>query len=363
MEKERKVKKLALVAVIVAVLGMTIAFAALSQTLTINGTANMEESWWGITFSSLGAPKLIGTASIDTVPTISNESTEITNIGVTLKKPGDEVRYTATIYNEGNINAEVASIEMPTLTDAQKEIFDFSVIYENDGKEVSVGDVFPGYSSLDDQTCESCEQNVIIKIRFKDITDASLLPEEAQSITLSYKLNFIQSDSSALHHVGDTLFGIELSNGQTPVVTGNATATNPTLVGNMITGYKVMFSSDNDTAKYTFDITNTGIQTVTINSQIIGYASGFNDCNNKSITSYPDCSIFDFNNSSDVTNIDLSELRNYQLKSKLVGSDGSNKIPANTTKTFTLTTVHDESGLSIDRTLPAVIGDISIVPE
>ena len=38
MEKERKIKVLSIVALIVAVLGLTVAFAALSQTLTINGT-------------------------------------------------------------------------------------------------------------------------------------------------------------------------------------------------------------------------------------------------------------------------------------------------------------------------------------
>ena len=37
MEKERKIKALILVALVVAVIGLTVAFAALSQTLTING--------------------------------------------------------------------------------------------------------------------------------------------------------------------------------------------------------------------------------------------------------------------------------------------------------------------------------------
>ena len=42
MEKERKIKLLSLCVLIVAVLGLTIAFAALSQTLTINGSATAE---------------------------------------------------------------------------------------------------------------------------------------------------------------------------------------------------------------------------------------------------------------------------------------------------------------------------------
>ena len=35
MEKERRIRKLTVVALVVAVLGLTVAFAALSQTLTI----------------------------------------------------------------------------------------------------------------------------------------------------------------------------------------------------------------------------------------------------------------------------------------------------------------------------------------
>ena len=140
MEKERKVKKLALVAVIVAVLGMTIAFAALSQTLTINGTANMEEATWDIEFGNISDPILIGSAKTDypydtateknksgkqKTAIVSDDWTEISDIRAILKKPGDEVRYTTILGNYGTIDAEIASIEMPSLTDAQKEIFDF----------------------------------------------------------------------------------------------------------------------------------------------------------------------------------------------------------------------------------------------
>ena len=39
MEKTRKIKIISLCALLVAVLGLTVAFASLSQTLTINGSA------------------------------------------------------------------------------------------------------------------------------------------------------------------------------------------------------------------------------------------------------------------------------------------------------------------------------------
>lgn len=50
MEKERKIKVLSLFAMIVAVLGLTVAFAAMSTTLKINGTATLDASFLGYSF-------------------------------------------------------------------------------------------------------------------------------------------------------------------------------------------------------------------------------------------------------------------------------------------------------------------------
>ena len=55
MEKQRKIKVMSVVALIVAVLGLTVAFAALSQTLTINGTANVDAASWDIHFETISS--------------------------------------------------------------------------------------------------------------------------------------------------------------------------------------------------------------------------------------------------------------------------------------------------------------------
>ena len=52
MEKERKIKVLSVAALLVAVLGLTVAFAALSQTLTINGSATVNTASWDIHFKN-----------------------------------------------------------------------------------------------------------------------------------------------------------------------------------------------------------------------------------------------------------------------------------------------------------------------
>lgn len=110
MEKERRVKVLSLVALIVAVLGLTVAFAALSQTLTINGSANMDTATWDIHIENLKVGTIIGDAQVITEPTISSDGKSIENFKVSLTKPGDYVSYTFDFVNNGTIDAENTNI-------------------------------------------------------------------------------------------------------------------------------------------------------------------------------------------------------------------------------------------------------------
>ena len=108
MEKERRVKALAIVVLVIAVLGLTIAFAALSQTLTINGSAKLDASKWGLKFDNLvlasGNEYVEGTATIKT-----DDNTVIENMNVRLTTPGDKVVYTVDLYtNKFNPLAMVA---------------------------------------------------------------------------------------------------------------------------------------------------------------------------------------------------------------------------------------------------------------
>ena len=110
MEKERRVKVLSLAALIVAVLGLTVAFAALSQTLTINGSANVDAATWDIHIENLEVERIIGDANVISEPTISSDGKSIENFKVSLTKPGDYVSYTFDFVNNGTIDAAKPTI-------------------------------------------------------------------------------------------------------------------------------------------------------------------------------------------------------------------------------------------------------------
>jgi len=110
VEKERRVKLLSLVALIVAVLGLTVAFAALSQTLTINGSASVDAAEWDIHLENLRRTRVDGSAEVISEPVISSDGKSIKGLNVSLKKPGDYVRYDFNFVNAGTIDAKINRI-------------------------------------------------------------------------------------------------------------------------------------------------------------------------------------------------------------------------------------------------------------
>ncbi len=192
MEKERRIKTLSLVALVIAVIGLTIAFAALSTTLSINGSATLDASKWGIKFENLTDGVITGDASINDKAIIEDDLVTISKINVSLSNPGDAVTYKVDLVNEGTINAEIYSIETPSLTKEQERYINFEVKYD-DGTLVRQGDILN----------KDTRKKLTIKIEFiKDIMESDL-PNKSEEINLSYKLNFVQTDKEDTFEDGD----------------------------------------------------------------------------------------------------------------------------------------------------------------
>lgn len=123
MEKERKIKSMSLVAMIVAVLGLTVAFAALSQTLTINGTAKVEKATWDIHYAAAdgaSANKTKSTHSANVTVTEGDVSgTTVSGLSATLTKPGDTVTFYWDVVNNGDIDAYISSLVPATIDNTQ----------------------------------------------------------------------------------------------------------------------------------------------------------------------------------------------------------------------------------------------------
>ena len=187
MEKQRRIKMLSLSAVLVAVLGLTVAFAALSTTLNIKGSAYLDAAKWGIKFQNLSEPSIVGEAS-DAKTAKIEKDVSINDIKVTLSKPGDSVTYTVDLVNDGDINAKIENIEKTNLTEEQQKYITFTVKYKENDTELKIGDILS----------KGQVKPLVIKIEYRKDLESSDLPKSAQGINLSYKLDFVQTDDKAV---------------------------------------------------------------------------------------------------------------------------------------------------------------------
>ena len=98
-----KVQNVLLGVLAVGLIGITVAYAALTQQLTINGTAKVASTKWDIHFSDKKTGVAEGYAETGDFAKTS-ATTLGGNLG-TLKAPGDKITYTFDIENAGDINA------------------------------------------------------------------------------------------------------------------------------------------------------------------------------------------------------------------------------------------------------------------
>ncbi len=125
--KDKGFKMGILVAVIAMVVVVGIGYAAFTATLNINGTAKVEASSWNVHFANCtdgncittlniqNAKGIPSTAVVNVEPVLTD--TTISDWDVTLKTPGDAVKYTFNVVNDGSFDAKLSSsFALPTPT-------------------------------------------------------------------------------------------------------------------------------------------------------------------------------------------------------------------------------------------------------
>ena len=156
-EKKRKIIITTLSIICIAVLSLTIAYAALSETLTISGSGTVTATDWDISLAKTTSytNKVTGGASY-TEPLI-NETT--ISYSVNLTRPGDSVTLYAAVKNDGDLNGAITSIASttPTCTSSTGNTADASLVCDNldvtityaNGTTIKSGDAI----NTDDVTC------------------------------------------------------------------------------------------------------------------------------------------------------------------------------------------------------------------
>ena len=103
MVNDNKIKNIILAVLVIGLVGMTIAYAGLTQQLNITDNKADVKTTWKVLFNNTVTATPTGTATVDTQPTVNGARTQISGLRATFKKPGDKVVMTFKIQNEGNI--------------------------------------------------------------------------------------------------------------------------------------------------------------------------------------------------------------------------------------------------------------------
>lgn len=113
MGENKGFKIAAIVALCVAVAGLSVAYAALTQSLnvTTNGSVAGLDTVWKVRLNAGTCSVVTGNSSSTAAGTITgSDATTVTISGVVLGAPGDKVECTFTANNTGSTNASLTSI-------------------------------------------------------------------------------------------------------------------------------------------------------------------------------------------------------------------------------------------------------------
>jgi len=135
MEKRKDARNVMMVALVVAILIMAVGYAALSQRLTVNGTATIGDAQWKVRITDIAfdadnstVTSTASTQSLDPAETATGEGSTGAKFNVTLGAPGDKAVYNVTVTNLGTIEAELDAItDLTEINAADPEDIKFTV--------------------------------------------------------------------------------------------------------------------------------------------------------------------------------------------------------------------------------------------
>ncbi len=109
------IKVLAIIAIIITILGVSLSYASLSRVIEINSTATTRAAVWDIHIENLSQVNITGDVDIITAPRIVNTElfAGIVDLDVKFNNNVASVVYYFDIVNEGDLNAEIQLIEVP----------------------------------------------------------------------------------------------------------------------------------------------------------------------------------------------------------------------------------------------------------
>ena len=210
--------------ILLLLLVITVGYAVLQSSITINGTSRITDARWDIHFDNISvSPGSVEIGEGDSAASITiSDNTKVT-YAVTLDKPGDFYEFTFDAINDGTIDGMVSVVT--------------TTLKVGDGEAVVIGDNnenLPSYLNYSVTYADGSEikrnheikageiESYKVRIEFnKDISNDQL-PSAEQDLTMVLDVGYNQADSNAKKrppynpctYDGELVQGAEFVNGQ-----------------------------------------------------------------------------------------------------------------------------------------------------
>ena len=196
----RKRKKTLIFGIVLLFIFLGIGYAYLTTTLSINGVTDVDANNWDVYFDNVNVTtgSVTGEQEIE-APTITSD-TEV-EYHIRLKEPGEFYEFTIDAKNDGTIDAMIETIT----------------------KKVNGGTTIPAYLNYTITYVDNLpvsENHLLahesletykVRVEYRSDINPCYLPSTAQSLTLSFGVEYVQSNSNA-YAVGDSTTVYSISN-------------------------------------------------------------------------------------------------------------------------------------------------------
>ena len=178
---------------ILVVAGISIGYAALQTTLTINGTTKIKKTTFQVCFENAKQLNTEDTHSINPTATqgdsgIAINSNDCTKASwsITLNEPGDFYEFSIDVHNTGTLNAKLTDVVATTvadLTTEQQKYVSYTI------SPVSPQTALP---AINDPLNAGNKYTLKFKVMFRTDIDPEDLPQTPQTMNFNYKLTYDQ---------------------------------------------------------------------------------------------------------------------------------------------------------------------------
>ena len=175
-----------IILVLALLLTISVGYATLMTTITINGTTTIKANNWNVYIESVSNISSTSTATITTNPSVVSGSTTTTSLNyeVILNQPGDYYEFQFTVKNAGSLDIKLSKNPVLEGVTTDQDVYFNHTLKNLDGTDVAVTDaVIPAGDS----------RTYKVRVEYDSNINNNQLPTTNQTLNLTATLEFVQA--------------------------------------------------------------------------------------------------------------------------------------------------------------------------